>query len=426
MAGVVVFAASSTARQASRRIIKTIMTTTSELSPALPSERVLLGILGLFMMIAPASTDMYLPGLVTMRHELGASAAATQLTLSYFFLGFAFGQLVWGPLADRFGRRRPMAAGIALYIFGTIGCAFADSMDHMMMWRFVQALGGCAMPVIAQAIVRDVYGPRDSARAFSIMLLVMSLAPIVAPLIGGQMLRVTTWRMIFGILAAFGVVAMLALWRLPETGAVHARQAGGPRAVVASYLHLLRDPHFVGYMVAGGAVFGASFTYITGAPLVYMEYFHVSPQFFGVLFGINVVGMASVTMFNSRRVGQVGPYRLMRTGIIGCAVVASVLCATVWLGVALLPVMVALLFLFMSLRGIITANSVAGALANHPTRAGAAAALIGSVQYGFGFAAGGLLGLLNDGSPRPLATVMCGFAVLALIALLTMLRKPQH
>ncbi|VVE52193.1 MFS transporter [Pandoraea communis] len=402
------------------------MTSTSELSPALPSERVLLGILGLFMMIAPASTDMYLPGLVTMRHELGASAAATQLTLSYFFLGFAFGQLVWGPLADRFGRRRPMAAGIALYIFGSIGCAFADSMEHMMMWRFVQALGGCAMPVIAQAIVRDVYGPRNSARAFSIMLLVMSVAPIVAPLIGGQMLRFTSWRVIFGILAVFGVGAMAALWRLPETGAVHARQAGGPRAVAASYWHLLRDPQFVGYMVAGGAVFGASFTYITGTPLVYMEYFHVSPQFFGVLFGINIVGMASVTMFNSRRVGQVGPYRLMRIGIVGCAIVTSVLCATVWLGVALLPVMVALLFLFMSLRGIITANSVAGALANHPSRAGAAAALVGSVQYGFGFAAGGLLGVLNDGSPRPLAAVMCGFSVLALIALLTMLRKPLH
>jgi DHA1 family bicyclomycin/chloramphenicol resistance-like MFS transporter len=188
---------------------------------------------------------------------------------------------------------------------------------------------------------------------------------------------------------------------------------------------LLRDPHFVGYMVAGGAVFGASFTYITGTPLVYMEYFHVSPQFFGVLFGINIVGMAAMTMFNSRRVGQIGPYRLMRTGIVGCAIVTTVLCATVWLGFALLPLMVVMLFLFMSLRGIITANSVAGALANHPTRAGAAAALVGSVQYGFGFAAGGLLGLLNDGSPRPLVTVMCGFAVLAFVALVTMLRAPQ-
>ncbi|AHN73185.1 multidrug effflux MFS transporter [Pandoraea pnomenusa] len=401
------------------------MTSTSELSPALPSERVLLGILGLFMMIAPASTDMYLPGLVTMRHELDASAAAAQLTLSYFFLGFAFGQLLWGPLADRFGRRRPMAAGIALYIFGSIGCAFADSMDHMMVWRFVQALGGCAMPVIAQAIVRDVYGPRNSARAFSIMLLVMSVAPIVAPLVGGQMLRFTSWRVIFGVLALFGAVAMLALWRLPETGAVHARQAGGPRAVAVSYWQLLRDPHFVGYMLAGGAVFGASFTYITGTPLVYMEYFHVSPQFFGVLFGINIVGMAGMTVFNSRRVGQFGPYRLMRVGIVGCAIVTSVLCATVWLGFALLPLMVMMLFLFMSLRGIITANSVAGALANHPTRAGAAAALVGSVQYGFGFAAGGLLGLFNDGTPRPLVAVMCGFALLALIALFTMLRDPH-
>lgn len=401
------------------------MTSTSELSPALPSERVLLGILGLFMMIAPASTDMYLPGLPTMRHELGASAAATQLTLSYFFLGFAFGQLVWGPLADRFGRRKPMAAGIVLYVFGSIGCAFADSIDHMMIWRFVQALGGCAMPVIAQAIVRDVYGPRNSARAFSIMLLVMSVAPIVAPLVGGQMLRFTTWRVIFGILAVFGVGALMALWRLPETGNVNGRQTGGPRAIAMSYWHLLRDVHFVGYMVAGGAVFGASFTYITGTPLVYMEYFHVSPQFFGVLFGINIVGMAAMTMFNSRRVGQIGSYRLMRIGIIGCAIVTSVLCAAVWMGVVLLPLMVAMLFLFMSLRGIITANSVAGALANHPTRAGAAAALVGSVQYGFGFAAGGLLGLLGDGSPRPLVTVMCGFAILALVSLMTMLRKPQ-
>lgn len=399
------------------------MTPNPEVSAALPKERAMLGILSLFMMIAPASTDMYLPGLPTLRHELGASAAAAQLTLSYFFLGFAFGQLLWGPLADRYGRRWPMTAGIALYIFGSIGCAFSPDISQMMVWRFVQALGGCAMPVIAQAIVRDVFGPRNSARAFSIMLLVMSVAPIAAPLLGGQLLRVVSWRAIFWILAVFGFVAMAVLWRLPETGKAQPGR-GGVGAILSSYWQLLRDRNYVGYVIAGGAVFGASFTYITGTPLVYMEYFHVSPQLFGVLFGINIVGMASLTMFNSRKVGKLGPDRLMRSGIKGVAAVTVALAALAWLGFAALPVMVVLLFLFMSLRGIITANSVAGALANHPTRAGAAAALTGSAQYGFGFIAGALLSVLNDGTPRPLATVMCAFGVLSLVALLTMLPHP--
>lgn len=399
------------------------MTSTPASSPALPSERVLLGILGLFMMIAPASTDMYLPALVTMRHDLGATVATAQLTLSYFFLGFAFGQLLWGPLADRFGRRKPMAAGIALYVVGCIGCAFAPDIGQMMVWRFVQALGGCAMPVIAQAIVRDVYGPRNSARAFSIMLLVMSVAPIIAPLLGGQLLRVAPWRAIFFGLAGFGFVALAALSRLPETGQAHARPQGGVLNIVTTYWYLLRDKRFVGYVIAGGAVFGGSFTFITGMPLVYLEYFHVSPQVLGVLFGINIVGMAAMTMFNSRKVGKYGSDRLMRRGIYGCVAVTMGFATLAWAGVTLLPLIVVLPFLFMSLRGIITANSVAGALANHPTRAGAAAALTGCVQNGAGFLAGLMLGAINDSTPRAVATVMFGFMLLSLTALLTMLPR---
>lgn len=183
-------------------------------------EKLILPVLGLFMMTAPASTDMYLPAMVAVGHDLHATPGDIQLTRAYFFLGFAIGQLFWGALSDRYGRRLPLAAGIILlYIFGGAGSALAADLDAMNVWRFVQAFGGCAMPVIAQAMARDIYGKEGSARALSLMLTVMAIAPIASPLIGAFVLKIAHWRAIFWILAAFGVLALVGLSRLPADAA---------------------------------------------------------------------------------------------------------------------------------------------------------------------------------------------------------------
>ena len=384
------------------------------------SEAKLLSVLGFFMMTAPASTDMYLPALVQVSRDLGVTHGETQLTLSYFFLGFAVGQLLWGSLSDRFGRRRPMMAGIALYIAGSVGSALAGDIVHLHLWRFVQAFGGCAMPVIAQAMARDIYGREGSARALSIMLLIMALAPALAPLFGAQVLRFAGWRDIFWILGTFGVVAMASAIRMPESLPPARRNVIGWANLVHSYAILLRDRRFLAYALSGAAVSGASFAYITGTALVHIGYFGVSSHVFGLLFGLNIAGMTAMTLVNSRVVTSKGFDNMLRIGFIGCAMFSVLLVTVSWDRHAGLAAVAILLFCFMSMRGMVGANVVAGALSNHPQRTGAASALHGCMQFGTGYLVGMVLHWLHDGTPRPMATIMALCSVLGLFIFFVM------
>ena len=366
------------------------------------------------MMNAPASTDMYLPALMIVAQELNATPGQSQLTLSYFFLGFALGQLVWGALSDRFGRRRPMALGILLYIAGSVGCALADSIGQMMVWRFAQAFGGCAMPVIAQAMARDIFGREGSARALSIMMLVMALAPALAPLIGAKVLLVASWHVIFWILAGFGAIALACIWPMPETRPAEIRNAGAPPHLAHDYLLLMRDPVYLHYAVVSAAVAGAAFAYITGTPFVFIGHFGLEPGTFSLLFGLNIVGMSAMNLANAKLVRGHGYDRMLAIGVAGCAVFALLLALQQYaIPGGVVPVAI-LLFLFMSMRGLVGANAMAGAMADHPERAGAASALTGCLGFGAGYLSGLLLNFLHDGSPKPMAMVMAGFCVIAI------------
>jgi MFS transporter, DHA1 family, multidrug resistance protein len=385
-------------------------------------EGVLIVVLAALTAFGPMSIDMYLPGLPTIAADLGASAADTQLTLSAFFLGFGGGQLIYGPLSDRFGRRRPLLGGLALFTVASIGCAYASSLHVLIAARFLQAIGGCAGPVIARAMVRDLYDRDRAARVLSLMILIMGIAPIVAPLVGSQILYLAGWRTIFWIIAAFGLacaIATIALLResLPPERRTH----GGAWALVTAYFEPLTHLRFIGYAASGALVYGGMFVYITGSPFVVITLFGFSPTAFSQIFALNVVGFLLGASVNSRVVMRVGVDRMLGYGVLGAAVSGAALAffaATGWGGP---PAILLALFAYLSAIGLVGANAMAGCLGLFPTRAGAASALAGTLQFLAGTLLSALLSALDDGTAMPMAGIIAaaGLASFAIQRTLT-------
>ena len=277
-------------------------------------------IFGFLSAIAPLSTDIYLPALPMLREALSADQAQTLFTLSAFFIGFGTGQLLWGPLSDRFGRKRPLLAGLVLYIVASVGCALATTMSAIVIWRFVQAFGGSVVPMVVQAMVRDLYDRNQGARVLSLNMLVMASAPVLAPLIGGQVLLWLDWRAIFWVLVGFGVISLFAALALPETLAQSHRNEAHPLAMLLGYVELLGSRRYLGYVACSTLYFCCLFAFIAGSPFVYIEYFGVPPQYYGFLFGVNMIGMITASFVNSRIVVRRGADRLLR---LACAVGAT-------------------------------------------------------------------------------------------------------
>ena len=382
-------------------------------------------IFGFLSAIAPLSIDIYLPALPTMRTALAANEAQTLYTLSTFFIGFGGGQLLFGPLTDRFGRKRPLLCGLAVYIVASAGCALAPSIAMLVAFRFIQALGGSIVPITVQAMVRVLYARNESARILSLNLLVTASAPIVAPLIGGQLLLWLDWRFIFWVLVAFGALAFIAALVLPETLAVARRSEANPLTLVLGYAALLRNRRYLGYVACSTSYFCCLFAFIAGSPFVYIEYFGVPAQFYGFLFGVNMVGMIATTFVNSRIVMRRGADPLLRTACAIGAAASLVLLATGVTGFGGVPGIAVPLFVVLSLLTMVASNGISGALAVAPS-AGAAAALAGALQFGGGAFISAATGWLADGTPRPMAAIICVGAVLSLAANLLLLRKARE
>lgn len=383
-------------------------------------------IFGFLSAIAPLSIDIYLPALPMLRQALSADQAQTLFTLSAFFIGFGVGQLLLGPLSDRFGRKRPLLAGLVLYIIASVACAQASSMSAIVIWRFVQAFGGSVVPTIVQAMVRDLYDRNQSARILSLNMLVTASAPVIAPLIGGQVLLWLDWRAIFWVLAGFGVLAFLAALALPETLSASRRNEANPVAMVLGYLELFRNRSFVGYIACSTLYFCCLFAFIAGSPFVYIEYFGVPPQYYGFLFGVNMIGMITTTYVNSRIVIIRGADRLLR---IACSIGAAgsvVLLATGLSGFGAVAGIAIPLFVVLALLTMVASNAISGALAVAQNRAGAGAALAGALQFGAGALTSAALGWLADGTPRPMSVLICAGAVAALLANVILLGKPSE
>ncbi len=375
-------------------------------------------VLGGLSAFGPFSIDMYLPGLSQMTRDLHAGAADGALSVAAFYIGVSLGQLFYGPLSDRIGRRPPLLAGVALYVAASIGCAFAPSVGLLIGLRLLQALGGCAGLVISRAVVRDRFSPQQTAHVFSMLMLVMSLAPIVAPLLGGFVLLVGNWRMIFWVLAVFGSLVWLSvlLWMQESRSAETEAKARGESAW-KSYLAVLREPRVMGYCFAAGFAQAGLLTYIAAAPSLVIDSYGVSPQGFSYIFACNGVGLVTATYTNRRLLRTKSYDYLLRRANMASLLASAVLVVDAITGFGGLWGFVVPLFFVVACMGFTQANAFAGAMALDPHRAGSTSAMVGCLQFGLGAVAGSIAGALHDGTARPIAIVILISYVLSGLAL---------
>jgi DHA1 family bicyclomycin/chloramphenicol resistance-like MFS transporter len=393
--------------------------------PARPSPLRLSLILGALSAFGPLSIDMYLPGLPAIAREFGAETAA-QLTLSIFFAGLALGQALYGPIADRVGRKLPLIVGCAFYAVASFACALAPSIEALNVQRFAQAIGGCAGMVLARSIVRDLFDARESARMYSFLMLVMGLAPITAPLIGGQLLLFFGWRAIFWLLGGFGLfcVAMVA-FGLPETLPPERRSGAGLGQSLAVYGRLLADRHFVGYALTGGFLLSGMFAYISGSPFVLIDLYQISPQSYGLIFGGNALGLIGASQLNRWLLARHRGEAILSASLIVSAVAGILLALAAATGVGGLAGLLVPLFFYIASVGLVSPNAAAAAMAPHGWSAGSASALMGTLQFVIGAAAGALVGVLHNGTALPMACIIAVCGLAALLTLQTTAAQPM-
>lgn len=398
------------------------MTTIARTQPSYAKLALILGTLAAF---GPLSIDMYLPALPTIAGEFGTTTAAIQQTLSAFFIGLALGQLFYGPISDRMGRRAPLLFGCAMYTAVSLGIIFAPSVGWLLGLRFLQALGSSAGVVIGRSVVRDLFDERESARMFSFLVLVMGIAPITAPLIGGQLLVLFGWRSIFLMLAGFGVLCFVMVWLWLEESLPHARRtASGLGSVLRGYGGLLTDARYMGFALAGGLASAAMFAYISGSPFVFIELNGVPPAQFGFFFGANALGLIAASQLNRWLLARYTSTQLLIVALSVTAGAALLLLLATLLGIGGFPLMLVLLFVTIASTGMVGPNAMALALAPYGRRAGSAAALLGATQFAAGALAGALVGVLANGTALPMASViaLCGSGAWLFLYLLA-LRK---
>ncbi|WP_374979776.1 multidrug effflux MFS transporter [Pseudomonas solani] len=368
--------------------------------------RILL-ILGSLSAFGPMAIDFYLPSFPALAQAFSTDVEHVQLSLASYFIGLAIGQLLYGPIADRFGRRLPLLVGVSLFTLASVACALAPSLEWLIGARFVQALGGCAGMVVSRAVVRDLCDPITSAKVFSQLMLVMGLAPILAPLGGGLLLDLFGWPSIFFGLTLFSALVLTGvyLW-LPET-LTSGDERPPLRGALGQYKRLLGDGVFIGYAMTGGLSMAGMFAYIAGSPFVFIELYGVPAEHYGWLFGGNALGFILVAQVNAWLMRFGGPAYWMRR-----VVWFYLACALVLLAVAhahteaLWPLLVPLFGCIASL-GIIIPNASASAMAGQGRHAGSASALMGSLQFSVAAGAAALVGVLHDGSAMPMAMVIC-------------------
>ncbi|MCF3104432.1 multidrug effflux MFS transporter [Streptomyces roseoverticillatus] len=387
-------------------------------------------VLGGLTALPPLSMDMYLPALPEVTGALHSPAATVQLTLTACLMGMALGQLVVGPMSDKWGRRRPLLAGMVVYVLATAACALAPTAGLLIGCRLVQGLAGAAGIVIARAVVRDLYDGVAMARFFSTLMLISGVAPVVAPLIGGQILRLTDWRGVFVVLTAVGVLLTLAVWRfLHETLPPEKRQAGGLGAALSAMGALLADRVFTGYMLAGGFAFAALFAYISASPFVVQDIYGASPQTFSLLFGLNSIGLVLVGQINGKLlVGRVSLDKALTVGltVIALASAALLLMASGVFGKAGLAPIAGGLFVLMSAMGLAMPNTNAQALMRSRDAAGSASALLGTSTFLLGALVSPLVGIAGEGTAVPMATVQLVCALAAIVSFLALCRPWQR
>ena len=388
----------------------------------------LLAVLALLSAFTPLSIDMYLPALPVIAVDLRSSAGDIQLTLSAFMIAFGVGQIFYGPAGDRFGRRPVILIGLLIYVLTSIGCAFAAAAGHLIALRFLQGLAACGGVVLARTMVRDLAEKDHAARAMSLMMACTSIAPMLAPVIGGQVMWFAGWRAIFWVLASAGVIALIVAWfQLPETLKPEYRQPLVFTQILKRFGELLTTRTFVGYALTSSFMFAALFSYISGSPFVFIERYGISPRLYGVVFGGMVIFMTIGSLFNARFVRLLGAGRILRVAVIVPAVSGAAAMVMGWIEarygtIGLWPFLVCMVFQIATLS-LIAPNSTAMAMQRYPHMAGTASSLMGVMTFGAGAIFGAIVGQTFDSTIAPMTTAMGIAGILCLISHRTLVRR---
>ena len=373
-------------------------------------------VLGLLSAIGPFAIDMYLPALPSIGQSLGASMAAVQASLMAFFISLGVGQLIYGPLSDMIGRKPPLYFGLLLFAAGSIGCALAPDIQTLVVLRFIQGLGASAGMVIPRAVVRDLHTGHDAARLMSLLMLVFSVSPILAPLVGSLLIESLGWRSVFW---AVTVAAMLGLGLLAtslnETRPVAERANSNVRSALQGYGVLLRDRHFLGLVFIGAFGISSFFAYLANSSFVLIDHYGLSPRQYSFAFAANAAAFIGVSQFTGRLSARFGLVPVVRIAVTGYATVMLLLLACNLANMDQLPLMLALLFVGFGFLGLVVPTTTVLALDNHGNIAGTASALMGTLQFVTGAVVMAIVGVFVDGTARPMVAGIAGCAVVALV-----------
>lgn len=383
-------------------------------------------VLGALATVGPMAIDMYLPAFPAIAQNLNVDVGQVQLSLVSFFFALVVGQLFYGPISDAIGRKKPLYAGLTVFVLGSIGCSMAQSVEMLIFMRFVQGLGACAGMVLSRAIVRDIHTGREAVRLISLMMLVLSVSPMLAPLAGSLLSGSMSWRGIFIVTAGLGVFGGVLMWKfLPETRPPERRSKAGMAAALQAYKLLAVDRRFIGMAMVCGCAQGVMMSYLTGSSFAFIEVYRVSPFFYSAVFATNAMALIGCAQLNATLISRIGLERLIRLATLGLGLFTSSLAVLTFAGLAPLPVFWGLLFLTFGTLGMISPTSAVLALEPHGARAGAASSMLGGMQFASATVAGGVVALLFNGTLTPLviALAVCGLGA-AVMARLTLRRRP--
>lgn len=376
-------------------------------------------VLGSLSAIGPFSIDMYLPAFPDIAKGLQTTVAQVMLSLSSFFIGISVGQLIYGPLLERFGRKKPLYAGLSIYFIASLGCALSASVNALIMLRLLQALGGCVGMVAARAMVRDLFAVKENARIFSMLMLVVAVSPIIAPTLGGYITSLLGWRYVFVMLMVVALIIVIGIiFLLPESKKPDPHFSLKPAPILKNFAGVLQHPQFYTYALTGAISAAALYAYISGSPYVFMQLFQVSEKQYGWIFALIAMGLIGATQINSVLLKNYTSEQIIKAALTCQSITGAVLVSITFLGWSDLFVTIFLIFIFLCCQGFTFPNASALSLAPFAHKAGTASALMGAIQMGIGACASALVSLLQNRTATPMTGVMAFCAIAALSVLL--------
>jgi DHA1 family bicyclomycin/chloramphenicol resistance-like MFS transporter len=371
-------------------------------------------IMGLLTAIGPLSIDMYLPAFPAIAKNLNSTVSEVALSLSSFFIGISAGQLLYGPLLERFGRKPPLYAGLCFYFLASLGCALSQTVNQLILFRLFQAVGGCVGMVAARAMVRDLFEVKENAKVFSLLMLVVSVSPIIAPTLGGYITAAFGWRYVFGVLIAVVLLILAGTYFfLPESRKPDPSFSLKPAPILRNFASVLKHSHFTTYALTGAISYAGLYAYIGGAPYVFMEIFKVTEVQFGWIFAIIAAGLIGASQVNNIALRRTGSEQVIYIASSCQCIAGLILVMLTWSGMNNLFLTVLMIFIFLACQGFIFPNSTALALAPLGHNAGSASSLIGAIQMTIGASASAIVSILHNHTGMPMAVVMTCCAVAA-------------